>query len=65
MRSHEQVVIQIGRYLLSSKDHGMIYTPDQSKGLETYVDVDFVGGGDPENANDADTVYSRTGFTIR
>ena len=43
----------------------MIYTPDQNKGLETYVDADFVGGWDPENANDADTVYSRTGFTIR
>ena len=65
MRSHEQAVMRIGRYLLSSKDQGMIYTPDASLGLETYVDADFAGGWDPENANNADAVYSRTGFTIR
>ena len=59
MRSYEQAVILVGRCLLSSKDCGMIYIPDQSKGLETYVDADFVGGWDPENANNADTVYSR------
>jgi len=57
--------MRTGRYLLSSKDQGMIYTPDASLGLETYVDADFAGGWDPENANNADAVYSRTGFTIR
>jgi hypothetical protein len=28
MRSHEQAVIRIGRYLLSTKEKGMIYKPD-------------------------------------
>ena len=65
MRSHEQAVMRIGRYLLGTKQKGMIYKPDPTKGLEVYVDADFVGGWDPENANDADTVYSRTGFVIQ
>jgi hypothetical protein len=64
-RSHEQAVMRIGKYLLSSKDRGIVYSPDPNLGLEVYVDADFVGGWDPELADDADTVYSRTGFTIR
>ena len=35
---------------------------DSGKGLETYVDADFAGGWDPERADDADTLYSRTGY---
>ena len=36
MRSHEQAVMRIGRYLLSSKDKGMIYAPDPKRGLEVW-----------------------------
>jgi hypothetical protein len=64
-RSHEQAVMRIGRYLLGSKDRGIVFSPDSSKGLEVFVDADFAGMWDPDNASDADTVYSRTGFTIR
>ena len=32
MRSHEQAVMRIGRYLLSSKEKGMIYSPDPKRG---------------------------------
>ncbi len=64
MRSHEQAVMHIGQYLLSSKDKGMIYTPDPKLGLEVWVDADFAGGRNPEEADDADNVYSCTGFTI-
>ena len=63
-RSHEQAVMRIGRYLLSTQDKGMVYKPDPAKGLEVYVDADFAGGWDPEHADDTDTVYSRTGFVI-
>ena len=63
-RSHEQAVMRIGRYLLATRDKGMVYKPVQTKGLEVYVDADFAGGWDPEHADDADTVYSRTGFVI-
>jgi len=65
MRSHELAVMRIGRYLLSSQDKGLIYTVDAARGLETYVDADFAGGWDPENADDASTLYSRTGFVIK
>jgi hypothetical protein len=64
MRSHEQAVMRIGRYLLSSKDKGMIYSPDPKRGLKVWVDADFAGGWNPEEADDADNVYSRTGFVI-
>ena len=42
----------------------MIYSRDPSKGLEVYVDTNFVGGWDLENSLDANTLYSRTSFAI-
>jgi hypothetical protein len=56
--------MRIGRYLLSSKNKGMIYAPDSKCGLEVWVDADFAGGWNPEEAGDVDNVYSRTGFII-
>ena len=32
--SHEQAVRQIGKYLLGTKDRGVIFNPDKEKGLE-------------------------------
>jgi hypothetical protein len=64
MRSREQAVMQIGQYLLSSKEKGMIYTPDSKPGIEVWVDADLAGGWDPSKAGDSDNVYSRTGFII-
>ena len=39
--SHEKAVHKIICYLKSTKSMGMIFTPDQSKGIECYVDADF------------------------
>lgn len=64
-RSHEQAIMRIAKYLIGTQGKGMIYNPDPNLGLEVYVDADFAGGWDPENASDADTLYSRTGFVIR
>jgi hypothetical protein len=64
MRSHEQAVMHIGQYLLSSKEKRMLYTPDPKLGLEVWVDADFAGGWILEEADDTDNVYSHTGFTI-
>ena len=36
MRLHEQAVMRIGRYLLSTREKGMIYKPDSTKGIEVY-----------------------------
>ncbi len=65
MRSHKQAVVHIGRYLLSTKDKGMKYTPDSTKGIEVYVDADFAGGWDPGDPLNTDKVYSRTGYIIQ
>ena len=64
MRSHEIAVMRIGRYLLATKDRGMIYRPDPKRGLEVFVDANFAGGWDPEDAKNADNVYSCTGYVI-
>ena len=56
MRSHEQVVMRIGCYLLSTKEQGIIYRPDSSKGIELYFDVNFAGGWDPGDAMNADNI---------
>ena len=42
----------------------MIYRPDSTRGIEVFVDADFAGGWDPEDALNADNVYSCTGYVI-
>ena len=65
MQSHKLAVMRIGRYLLGSQDKGLVYTVNTARGLETYVDANFAGRWDPANADDASTLYSRTGFVIK
>jgi hypothetical protein len=60
MRSHKLVRMRIGQYLLSTKERGMIYRPALARGLEVFVDANFAGGWDPEDAENADSVYSCT-----
>ena len=43
MSLHEQAIIQIGRYFLSTKEKGMIYKPNSTKGIEVFMDADFAG----------------------
>ena len=62
--SHERAVMRIGKYLLETKYRGIIFCPDPSRGLEFYVDAGFVGEWDPKISNDAESVYSWTGFFI-
>ena len=62
--SHEQAIMRIGRYLLGTRDRGIVYEPDRSKGLECYVDADFAGGWSLENSHDPDNVLSRMGYVI-
>ncbi len=35
--------MRIRRYLLSTKEKGMIYKPDSRRGIEVFVDADFAG----------------------
>ena len=62
--AHEQAVSKIGKYLLATKDRGIKFKPDSSKGIECYVDADFAGAWDKADANNPENVLSRTGFII-
>ena len=63
---HGRAVKWIGRYLKGTANKGCIMKPDQSHGLEVYVDADFAGNWDKEGAGeDIDTARSRHGYIIR
>ena len=62
--SHERAIMRIGKYLQGTKDKGIIFKPDKSRGLECFVDADFAGGWIKDEADDADNVMSRTGYVI-
>ena len=44
--THERAIMRIGKYLLGSKDRGVKFSLDSSRGLECYVDADFAGSWD-------------------
>ena len=61
---HGKALKWLGRYLVGSRDKGMIYSPS-NQSFDVYVDASFTGDWDPENADwDSDTARSRTGFVI-
>ena len=62
--SHERAVKRIVRYLLDTKDKGIIFRPDLSKGLECFVDADFAGGWKDGDHDCPESVLSRTGYVI-
>ena len=62
--SHERAIKRIGRYLLGTKNRGIAFKPDDTHGLECYVDADFAGGWDKENPDDPDNVLCRTGYVV-
>lgn len=63
-RSHEEAVKRIGRYLLKTRNRGLIFRPDSTRGLECFVDADFAGSWSDESSHDPLSTHSRTGFVI-
>ena len=62
---HEKkAVMRLGRYLLHTRDRGIVYQLDKSKVRECYVDDDFAGGRSNADTDDIDNVMSRTGYVI-
>lgn len=61
---HERSIYRLGKYLQGTKDKGIIFKPDPSRGLECYVDADFAGGWNKADANNAEAVMSRTGYVL-
>lgn len=63
-REHEEAVKRICRYLLSTRERGIVMKPDPNKGLECYCDADWAGSWQHRSAHDPISAYSRTGFVI-
>jgi len=63
--SHKQAITRIGCYLLRSRNKGIKYKVDLSKGLECYVDADFAGGWDQTDPYDVSNLMSRSSFVIK
>ena len=61
---HERAIKHICRYLLGTKDKGIFYRPDPSRGLECHVDADFAGGWSTGESSNPEAVLSQTGYVI-
>ena len=64
MRSHEQAIIRISRYLRSTKKRGVIFQPDPKLGLECFVDAYFTGCWSKADADNTRNFMSLTGYII-
>ena len=63
---HGKALRWLARYLKGTRDKGMTYKPDITKGIEVFVDSDFAGNWDKdEAAHDRDTARSRHGYIIK
>jgi len=61
-KSHTVAVEHIGRYLLGSREKGLVLKPKKKRCLKNYVDADFCGNWSKLRAQeDASTAKSRTG----
>ena len=63
-KEHEEAVKRICRYLLKTKEEGLILCPDTTRGLECYVDADWAGSWQERSSHDPLSSHSRTGFVI-
>ena len=62
---HGKALRWLARHLKATKDKGMSYVPDPTRGLEVYVDADFAGNWNKgEASTDRDTARSRHGYII-
>ena len=62
---HARAVEYIVRYLMATKDRGIILDPNKKESFSVYVDADFSGNWFKKTAmHDASTAKSRTGYII-
>ena len=57
-KEHADAIRWLGRYLLGTRDKGMILQPDRSKEFEVWVDADFSGNFDKNDTENRDTARS-------
>jgi hypothetical protein len=61
---HGQALRRLGRYLKGTRNKGTTYYPDESRGLEVFVDASFSQDWRPEDVLDRDSARSRHGFYV-
>jgi hypothetical protein len=62
---HAKALLQIGQYLLATRDKGMSLSPNrQSMTLDMFCDADFAGLSNVKDRQDPISARSRTGFII-
>ena len=62
---HEKALHRIVKYLMETKDKGLIFKPDSTKRIKCFVDAGFAGGWntlEAENAENVANVLSRSGL---
>jgi hypothetical protein len=57
-KEHGQALRWLGRYLKPTRSQGTILRVDESKDLEVYMDANFSGNWDPNEAEDPDSSFS-------
>ena len=62
--SHEKAIIKLLRYLVHTRNEGLIIKPDKAKGIECFVDASFAPGWKSDDADNATNLLSRTGYVI-
>ena len=60
---HGKALKHIGRYLLATRDKGVILKPE-NKSFDCFADAGFAGDFVKDHSDDPDTARSRTGFLI-
>ena len=61
---HGTAMRWLARYIHGTADKGIIYKPDQRRGLEVFVDSDFAGNFDKNDLDNPDTARSRHGYIL-
>ena len=61
-RSHEEALKHIGRYLKGTRNYGITFTPTNTLNIDCFVDADFAGLYNFEEAQDPTSVKSRSGY---
>ena len=62
--SHKRAIKITVRYLLDTKDKGIIFRPDLSRGFKCFVDAGFASGWTDGDHDCPESVLSRTGYII-
>ena len=65
MKCHEDAVKRIVRYLIGTKEKGLLFAPRKDIVLEAFADADFAGLWNVEDPQDPTCAKSRTGYVIQ